>query len=69
MAVSQQPNELHSTMRAQSTEVVNFVQCEDRAIEWLSAYGFREDELRGLQPGQFIARRRGAIEETRGRVF
>ena len=67
--VSQQPNELHNTMRAQFTDVVSFVQCEDRALEWLCAYGFQEPELRGFQPGQFIARRRGSLGETRGKVF
>ncbi len=67
--VSQQPNELHNKVRAQLTEVVSFVQAEPRAIEWLAGYGFQEEGLRALRPGEFVGRRRGAAAETRGRVF
>lgn len=68
VAVSHQPNELHNLIRGQFTEVVSFVQCEREAIAWRVAYGFQEGTLRRLVPGQYVCRRRGALQETAGRV-
>ena len=56
-------------MRGRFTEEVSFVQCEDRAIEWLVSYGLRDDAGRSLQPGEYLGRRRGALEEQRGRLL
>lgn len=69
VAVSHQPNELHNLIRGQFTEVVSFVQCEAGAIEWLVKYGFQEPTIRALRPGEYACRRRGELQETRGRVF
>ena len=67
--VSQAPNELHNKLRQQITEAVSFAQAEDRAIEWLRAFGFNEADLRALPPGHFIARKRGSLNQTKGKVF
>jgi ABC-type glutathione transport system ATPase component len=67
--VSQAPNELHNKLRQQITEAVSFAQADERAIEWLRAFGFKEADLRALPPGHFVARKRGSLNQTRGKVF
>lgn len=67
--VTQSPNEISNLLRGQFTEVVAFCHIEQRALEWLSNYGFSATALRGLRPGEFIARRRSSLREQRGRVF
>lgn len=66
---TQAPNEIHNKLRNQLTEVVAFAAADERALEWLEKYGFNGEELRQLPAGEFIARRRGALNQTRGKVF
>lgn len=54
--VSQQCHCLHNRIRNQLTEVVTFQHVEDRALKFLLEVGFDEAAVRGLTPGQFIAR-------------
>lgn len=69
VAVTHQPNELNNKVRSQLTEVVSFLQIEERAISWLTAAGFEESDLRGLRPGEFIARNLRGRGAVRGQVF
>lgn len=52
--VTQQPNLLHNRFRNQATEVVTFRQNDQRAIQWLEDWGFSEEQIRGLGPGEYL---------------
>lgn len=52
--VTQQPNLLHNRFRNQATEVVTFRQNDSRAIQWLEEWGFSEEQIRGLDPGEYL---------------
>lgn len=65
--ISQQPNLIHNRVRNPLTEVVTFAQMDPNAMEFLEAYQFNPDEVRALQPGEFLCRR--TDQQVRGRVF
>jgi GTPase SAR1 family protein len=67
--IAQQPNLIHNRIRNQLTEVVSFAQLDDNAIHFLADVGFKEDELRALQPGQYVVRNLNSGAESRGRIF
>lgn len=67
--ISQQPNLIHNRLRNCLTEVATFCQVDANAIAFLADVGFREEEVRGLRPGQFICRNLNTDAEERGSVF
>jgi DNA helicase HerA-like ATPase len=69
VGVTHQPNELNNRVRAQLTEVVSFCQVEGRALAWLTAAGFSDSDLRGLRPGEYVARNLRGRGAVRGQVF
>jgi hypothetical protein len=68
-AVSQRPNRIHNSVRDALSECVAFAHQDSNALEFLLDVGFDEEELRTLQPGEFIARNLNSGVHDRGRVF
>lgn len=66
--VTQQINLIHNRVRNQQTEVVTFRQNDPRAIDWLVNFGFNEDQIRSLNPGEYICRTDQGLEKT-GNIF
>jgi len=63
--ISQQPNELHNTVRNQLTEVVCFQLKDDCALEFPRKFGFDVEAVRNLTPFHYICRTKHGAE-TRG---
>ncbi len=68
-AIAQQPNLVHNRVRNQATEVVTFQQMDPRAVDWCAAVGFDPAAVRGLAPGQYLARNLKTGGPAAGRVF
>lgn len=54
--VSQQLNELHNKLRAQSTERVTFQHEDPRVLDVMESWGFNPDEVATLSTGQYLYR-------------
>lgn len=63
--ISQQPNELHNTVRCQLTEVVCFQLTDECALEFPRKFGFDPEAIRQLAPYRFICRNNRG-KEVRG---
>lgn len=54
LGIAQSPNGIHNKIRNQLTEMFVFRQSDENAIKHLKQNGFDENEVRGLQPGQWL---------------
>lgn len=67
--VTQQPNDIHNTVRNQFTEVISFQQIDENAIAFLKDVGFDPERIRALAPGQFLYRNLKTKDSAEGRMF
>lgn len=64
--VGQATNSLHNEVRGQMTGIFTFRQNEENAVKDLRDRGFNDDEIRGLEPGEWIYRSINSPEAVKG---
>jgi hypothetical protein len=69
ICTSLQYNMIHNTIRGQATQTVAFGTDEQLALKDLVARGFKAEEIRSLQKGQFVLRNKTKNSEVRGEIF
>ena len=68
LLLSQQPNEVHNGIRNQATEMVCFAQKDENALKFVTQNGFDPEEIRALQPLNYIWQDMNTAEFRRGTI-